>query len=51
MAIKIRSEKSLHKVFGEHPRIQRKYIEKKAFRKSKFWKTGLSLGVKDASSD
>lgn len=48
MAIKL-EVKNLYKIFGEHPQRAFKYIEKD-YRKSKYWKkTGLSLGVKDAS--
>lgn len=48
MAIKL-EVKNLYKVFGEHPQRAFKYIEKGLTKAEILEKTGLSLGVKDAS--
>jgi|GEM_PF-2301106 len=48
MAIKL-EVKNLYKVFGEHPQRAFKYIEKGLSKEQILEKTGLSLGVKDAS--
>jgi len=48
MAIKL-EVKNLYKVFGEHPQRAFKYIEKGISKAELLEKTGLSLGVKDAS--
>ena len=48
MAIKL-EVKNLYKVFGEHPQRAFKYIEKGLTKEQILEKTGLSLGVKDAS--
>ena len=48
MAIKL-EVKNLYKVFGEHPQRAFKYIEKGLSKEHILEKTGLSLGVKDAS--
>jgi glycine betaine/proline transport system ATP-binding protein len=48
MAIKL-EVKNLYKVFGEHPQRAFKYIEKGLSKAEILEKTGLSLGVKDAS--
>ena len=48
MAIKLEI-KNLYKIFGEHPHRAFKYIEKGLNKAQILEKTGLSLGVKDAS--
>ena len=48
MAIKL-EVKNLYKVFGEHPQRAFKYIEKGISKDALLEKTGLSLGVKNAS--
>lgn len=48
MAIKL-EVKNLYKVFGENPERAFKYIEKGISKEALLEKTGLSLGVKDAS--
>ena len=48
MAIKL-EVKNLYKIFGEHPQRAFKYIEKGLSKEQILDKTGLSLGVKDAS--
>ena len=48
MAIKLEI-KNLYKIFGEHPNRAFKYIEKGLNKAQILEKTGLSLGVKDAS--
>lgn len=48
MAIKL-EVKNLYKIFGEHPQRAFKYIEKGLSKEQILEKTGLSLGVKDAS--
>lgn len=48
MAIKLEI-KNLYKIFGEHPNRAFKYIEKGLNKAQTLEKTGLSLGVKDAS--
>ncbi|WP_158782662.1 glycine betaine/L-proline ABC transporter ATP-binding protein ProV [Pantoea sp. BAV 3049] len=48
MAIKL-EVKNLYKVFGEHPDRAFKHIEKGIGKEALLEKTGLSLGVKDAS--
>lgn len=47
MAIKLEI-KNLYKIFGEHPG-ERSNISNKDFQRTNSGKTGLSLGVKDAS--
>ncbi|MBD4385944.1 ATP-binding cassette domain-containing protein, partial [Xanthomonas citri pv. citri] len=41
--------KNLYKIFGEHPQRAFKYIEQGLSKEQILEKTGLSLGVKDAS--
>ncbi len=48
MAIKLEI-KNLYKIFGEHPQRAFKYIEQGLSKEQILEKTGLSLGVKDAS--
>ena len=48
MAIKL-EVKNLYKIFGEHPQRAFKYIEKGLSKEQILDKTGLSLGVKNAS--
>ena len=48
MAVKL-EVKNLYKIFGEHPQRAFKYIEKGFTKEQILDKTGLSLGVKDAS--
>ena len=48
MAIKLEI-KNLYKIFGEHPQRAFKYIEHGLSKEQLLEKTGLSLGVKDAS--
>lgn len=48
MAIKL-EVKNLYKIFGEHPQRAFKYIEKGLNKAQILEKTGLSVGVKDAS--
>ena len=48
MAIKL-EVKNLYKIFGEHPQRAFKYIEKGLSKEQILEKTGLSLGVKDAT--
>ncbi|MEY8709818.1 MULTISPECIES: glycine betaine/L-proline ABC transporter ATP-binding protein ProV [Mangrovibacter] len=48
MAIKL-EVKNLYKIFGEHPNRAFKYIERGLSKEEILAKTGLSLGVKDAS--
>jgi len=48
MAIKL-EVKNLYKVFGDNPQRAFKYIEKGLSKELILEKTGLSLGVKDAS--
>lgn len=48
MAIKLEI-KNLYKIFGEHPQRAFKYIDKGLSKEQILEKTGLSLGVKNAS--
>ncbi|NDJ56667.1 glycine betaine/L-proline ABC transporter ATP-binding protein ProV [Enterobacteriaceae bacterium 4M9] len=48
MAVKL-EVKNLYKIFGEHPQRAFKYIEKGLTKAQLLEKTGLSVGVKDAS--
>ncbi|PAP26531.1 glycine betaine/L-proline ABC transporter ATP-binding protein, partial [Salmonella enterica subsp. enterica serovar Enteritidis] len=48
MANKI-EEKKLYKIYGEHPQRAFKYNEKGQSKEQLLEKTGLTLGVKDAS--